>query len=97
MRIIVRSAKSWLSRPCGELKNKNSLQVLGERIRRARKRKGLSQEGLAFESDIDRSYVGGLERGERNPSFFKLCAIAQVVGSDVGRLCRGLPLPHEKF
>ena len=73
-----------------------SLQVLGERIRAARKIKGLSQEDLALLSDIDRSYIGGVERGERNLSFKKLCAISWVVGRGVGSLCSGLPLAHER-
>jgi transcriptional regulator with XRE-family HTH domain len=77
------------------LKKLTSLQVLGQRIREARKKRGLSQEDLALECDIDRSYIGGVERGERNLSFKKLCAIAKVVGCDVARLCRGLPVPGE--
>ena len=68
------------------------MQVLGQRIRDARKAKGWSQERLAFEAGIDRSYCGGLERGERNPSFNLLCALAKVLGSDLGEICRGLPL-----
>jgi transcriptional regulator with XRE-family HTH domain len=68
------------------------LQTLGERIRQARKAKGISQEGLALEADIDRSYIGGVERGERNPSFKKLCMIAKAVGTDVGTLCKDLPI-----
>jgi transcriptional regulator with XRE-family HTH domain len=78
------------------LKKKTSLQVLGERIRAARKAKGLSQEDLALEADIDRSYIGGVERGERNLSFKKLCAISWVVESDLGFLCNGLPLTNER-
>jgi transcriptional regulator with XRE-family HTH domain len=78
------------------LKKKSSLQVLGERIRAARKAKQLSQEDLALESDIDRSYIGGVERGQRNLSFRKLCALAFILGCDVGSLCSGLPLTHER-
>ena len=74
-----------------------SLQLLGQRIREARKAKGLSQEGLALESNIAPSYIGGVERGQRNPSFKKLCAIAKVVECDVGTLCRNLPLSYESF
>jgi transcriptional regulator with XRE-family HTH domain len=77
------------------LKKPTSLQVLGQRIREARKAKGLSQEDLALESDIDPSYIGGVERGQRNPSFKKLCAIAKTLGRDVGSLCRNLPFPDE--
>ncbi len=71
--------------------------MLGERIRQARKAKGLSQENLALESDIDRSYIGGVERGERNPSLKTLCMVAKVVGTDVGSLCKDLPVADDKF
>jgi transcriptional regulator with XRE-family HTH domain len=70
---------------------------LGERIRQARKVKGLSQEDLALASNIAPSYIGGVERGERNPSLKILCAIAKIIGRDVGSLCRNLPLPDESF
>jgi len=79
------------------LKKRTSLQVLGERIREARKSKGLSQEDLALESDTAPSYVGGVERGQRNPSFKKLCAFSKTIGCDLATLCRGLPFPHEHF
>lgn len=79
------------------LKKPTSLQILGQRIRDARKVKGLSQEDLALESNIDPSYIGGVERGQRNPSFKKLCAIARILGRDVGSFCRNLPLPHDPF
>jgi DNA-binding XRE family transcriptional regulator len=77
------------------LKKPTSLQILGHRIREARKAKGLSQEDLALKSDTAPSYIGGVERGERNPSFKKLCAIARTIGRDVGSLTRNLPLPSE--
>jgi transcriptional regulator with XRE-family HTH domain len=79
------------------LKKHTSLQLLGHRIREARKFKGLSQEDLALKSNTDTSYIGGVERGQRNPSFKKLCAIAKTLGRDVGSLTRGLPLLHETF
>lgn len=63
----------------------------------ARKAKGLSQEALALEANIAPSYIGGVERGQRNPSFKKLCAIAKIVGRDVGSLSRNLPYSHESF
>ena len=65
--------------------------ILGDRIRAARKALGWSQEDLAFEADIDRSYIGGVERGERNLSFLTLCQIARTLGSDVGALTFNLP------
>jgi len=65
---------------------------LGSRIQRARKKRGWSQEDFAYRANIDRSYMGGVERGERNLSFKKLCAIAKALGRDVGSLTRGLPV-----
>jgi transcriptional regulator with XRE-family HTH domain len=67
------------------------LKVLGERIREMRKTKNLTQENLAHASEIDRSYIGGVERGERNLSFDKLCQIAGALGCDVAALTKGLP------
>ena len=67
------------------------LKILGERIREMRKAKNLTQEDLAYESEIDRSYIGGVERGERNLSFDKLCQIANALGCDIAALTKGLP------
>jgi DNA-binding XRE family transcriptional regulator len=51
----------------------------GRRIRAARAALELSQEELAFESSIDRSYIRGVERGERNLTFKVLCKIARAL------------------
>ena len=73
------------------MKTKTPLHILGDRIRAARKELGWSQENLAFECAIDRSYIGGVERGQRNLSFLTLCQIAKTLGSDVGTLAFDLP------
>ncbi len=41
--------------------------ILGKNVRRLRQQKGLTQEELAFEAQIDLTYIGGIERGKRNP------------------------------
>jgi len=51
----------------------------GERIRRLREAKGLSQEELAFRARVHRTYLGGIERGERNPSLKNITAIAKAL------------------
>lgn len=49
-----------------------SLTELGKRIARLRTAKGFSQESFAAHAGIDRSYMGGIERGQRNITFFVL-------------------------
>jgi transcriptional regulator with XRE-family HTH domain len=49
---------------------------LGSRIREIRKAKGLSQEAFADKCNLDRTYIGGVERGERNISFLNLYIIS---------------------
>lgn len=52
----------------------------GDRVRELRKGKGLSQEALALACDLDRTYVGGVERGERNISLLNIYKIAEALG-----------------
>jgi transcriptional regulator with XRE-family HTH domain len=51
----------------------------GERVRELRKQKGLSQEALALACDLDRTYIGGVERGERNISLINIYKIAEAL------------------
>ena len=51
----------------------------GDRVRELRKKKGLSQEDLALACDLDRSYIGGVERGERNISLLNIQKIADAL------------------
>lgn len=55
-------------------------KALGDAIRRERQRRGLSQEQLAFECNIHRTYIGSVERGERNISLKNILVIAKVLG-----------------
>jgi transcriptional regulator with XRE-family HTH domain len=52
----------------------------GERVRSLRKQKGLSQESLALACDLDRTYIGSVERGERNISLLNISKIAIALG-----------------
>lgn len=54
--------------------------AFGAAIREVRKEKGLSQERLALDSGIDRAYVGGVERGERNASLTNIFKLADALG-----------------
>lgn len=67
------------------------LDILGQRIRQQRKALGLSQEGLAHEAGLDRSYVGRIERGEHNLTFVALVRLCRAMQCDVAALTEGLP------
>lgn len=54
--------------------------VLGKRIRQLRQQTGLSQEKMAAQAGLDRTYYAGIERGERNPSVKQLAKIARALG-----------------
>lgn len=53
---------------------------VGESIRSRRKKKGVSQEELAHRAGLDRSYVGAVERGERNLGIDNLHRLADALG-----------------
>jgi transcriptional regulator with XRE-family HTH domain len=57
------------------------LLLFGKRVRELRKAKKLSQLQLADKVGVDRSYVGLLERGERNPSLEVIAEIAKALGT----------------
>lgn len=53
--------------------------AFGEAIRSMRKQRGVSQEGLALECRLDRTYISGIERGTRNPSLTNILKIAAAL------------------
>jgi transcriptional regulator with XRE-family HTH domain len=53
--------------------------LVGLNVRRLRVAKGISQERLAFDSGVDRSYLGGMERGEENPTVDVLDRLAATL------------------
>lgn len=55
------------------------LVAFGQRVRAIRKEKSLSQETLAALADIDRSYMGHIERGEKNITLTKIHQIAKAL------------------
>ncbi len=60
--------------------------VFGRNVRRLRQQKGLTQEELAFEAEIDLTYVGGIERGKRNPSLLVMARIADALSVPLPKL-----------
>lgn len=62
------------------------LKALGERLRKYRLEKGFSQESFAEKTQLDRTYISGLERGKRNPSFLIIRRISKVLEISEQRL-----------
>lgn len=58
-------------------------RIVGKNLRRMRLERKLSQEALALEAEIDRTYVSGLERGIRNPTVVLLAKLAKVLRSPI--------------
>lgn len=56
------------------------LREFGERVRRARESRGWTQEELAGEAGLDRTYIGGVERGERNLALLNMNKLAVTLG-----------------
>jgi transcriptional regulator with XRE-family HTH domain len=71
--------------------SKTPLTILfGLRVRSLRKSRGLSQEVLASLSELDRSYIGGVERGERNISLNNIFKIATALNLKIDKLFEDL-------
>jgi transcriptional regulator with XRE-family HTH domain len=60
--------------------------ILGKNVRRLRRQRGLTQEKLAFEAEIDLTYMGGIERGKRNPSLLVMARIADALSVPLTKL-----------
>ncbi|MEX0781266.1 MAG: helix-turn-helix transcriptional regulator [Dehalococcoidia bacterium] len=71
--------------------------AFGANVRRLRGAKGLSQEALAHESGLDRTYISGIERGVRNPSLLNICRLAGALGCQLVDLVYKVePLPARR-
>lgn len=64
--------------------------VFGQRVRARRIELGLSQEALARKAGLHRTYVGSLERGERNVALINIVRLGKALGVDPGDLIKGI-------
>lgn len=60
--------------------------ILGKNVHRLRVQRGMTQEELAFEAEIDLTYMGGIERGRRNPSLLVMARIAKALAVPLTKL-----------
>jgi len=65
-------------------------QKFGTRLRDIREGRGISQEALAFAAKLHRTYVGGIERGERNPSLTNVVRLAKALQLTPSELLEGV-------
>ncbi len=66
----------------------NPRVLFGKRLAELRRQRGWSQEKLALESGLARSYLCGVERGQRNIAVVNICRLAQTLGVDPSELMR---------
>ena len=78
------------------MKKHSALVKLGLRVRKFRERKDISQEELAHQADLDQTYVGGVERGERNLGTLNLLRIAAAFSMSASVLLNGVSIGKEK-
>nr|WP_307735898.1 helix-turn-helix domain-containing protein [Massilia pinisoli] len=81
---------SWVPNP-SLLRQSPELVSLGGAIRALRLAAGMSQEELAHLAEVDRSYLGRVERGDNNVAIMTLCRVAQALGVSGAQL---LELAH---
>lgn len=68
-------------------KIKNCIEF-GQKIRNLRKKKGYSQESFADHANIHRTYMGGIERGERNPTLTTIYRLAEALEVEPSELLK---------
>lgn len=66
--------------------NTDILKIFGENIRKIRKEKGLSQEELAFKANLHRTYIGMIERAEKNITLINIEKIANALEVNIKEL-----------
>ena len=86
MIVIIADIQSVMKKKHGGI-----LVDFGCRVRELRKARGWSQEAFASECGLDRTYIGGVERGERNIALLNIATIAKALKVSLSQLMTGLP------
>lgn len=70
--------------------NKPTLEKFGEKVRQERLRLGLSQEALAAKAGVHRTYIGMIERAEKNITLENISKVAKALGLSISELTKEL-------
>ena len=71
------------------MESKEEILILfGEKVREIRKKKGLSQEDLAFKANLHRTYIGMIERAEKNITLINIQKIANALETSIDNLLK---------
>jgi transcriptional regulator with XRE-family HTH domain len=68
----------------------NEFKAFGERVRELRQEAKFTQEELAALCELDRTYISGIERGQRNPALRNILRISKALGISPSTLFEGL-------
>ena len=91
MILIVRGTAHVVNIPMARMgKRADIRERFGLRVRELRKEQGYSQESFAAACDLDRTYIGGIERGERNVALRNIEGISDALGITLSQLMEGL-------
>ena len=71
-------------------------KIIGDRIRAYRNQKGWSQEYLAEKADVHHTYIGQLERGEKNATIESISKIAGSLGVSLSRLFENISIEQQE-
>ena len=75
-----------MAKPSPKYSGNPALISLGRTIRSIRAERKISQEALAYEANLDRSYMGGIERGEHNFTILSLMKVAGQLNLKISEL-----------
>lgn len=71
-------------------KRDKALRAFGRNVAKVRAERGLSQNKLAEQANLDRTYVSGIERGVRNPGIKVVIRLARSLRVSIDQLCEGV-------
>ncbi|MET3046590.1 helix-turn-helix domain-containing protein [Flavobacterium covae] len=72
------------------INNSDILKKFGEQVRQLRLEKGISQEELASRASLHRTYIGMIERAEKNITLVNIAKIAKALETSISKICDGI-------